>query len=302
MTRWRRRRPDPVVDGDRPAGGRGAARQEAGATEGRQFDERGVGMVEMAMLLLALTILFAMSIPIVDTLFNTTARINNTYANVSQQTIISTNLQRLIRSAVAPAPSPNPSTVAPVPAFLPGSITPTSMTFYTNVGDPNGPEKVTAGCTPASGGGACASPTSTFTVTITPAAAGTCPFAMNSTATCSWPSSGTRTIITVTNVTNGANSQPLFTFAYGTSPGPGQPVVLTTAPATTTGDSIFNACNAGTISQPFVNCLAGEIQDVTFDLQINGNTSQLHGGNQAEEDTGVFVLSSISMVYDPSVG
>ena len=271
------------------------------AARWRMVDEQGLSTVELAVALLTLGILLAMSIPIVDTLFNTTGRVTNTYNNIGGQLVLSTNLQRLIRSAVAPGPSP--SSGAPVPAFVPGSVTPTSMTFATNVGDPNGPELVTASCTPATGGGACASPTSTFTVTVTPAQAGTCPFsAADFTDHCQWPSSGARTIIRIGNVTNGPNGQPLFVFAYGASPGPGQPVALTTAPPTTAGDSVFNTCTQGTTSQPFASCLAGEIQSVTFDLQVNGDTSPQHGGAQAEEDTGVFALSSISTVYDPSVG
>ncbi len=273
---------------------RGATQQAA--ARGRPFDEQGLSTVELAVVLLTLGILLAMSIPIVDTLFNTTGRVTNTYNNIGGQLVLSTNLQRLIRSAVAPGPSP--SSGAPVPAFVPGSVTPTSMTFATNV-----PELVTASCTPAAAGGACASPTSTFTVTVTPAEAGTCPYsAADFTDRCQWPSSGTRTIISIGNVTNGPNGQPLFVFAYGASPGPGQPVALTTAPPTIAGDAVFNTCTQGTTSQPFANCLAGEIQSVTFDLQVNGDTSPLHGGAQAEEDTGVFALSSISTVYDPSVG
>ncbi len=92
-----------------------------------------------------------MTVPIVDTLFSTIARVNNTYINVNQLLPVSTNLQRFLRSAVEPGPTSNG---VPVPAFVTGSISPTSVTFYTNIGNTNGPAKIVASCassTPSTG-------------------------------------------------------------------------------------------------------------------------------------------------------
>ena len=106
-------------------------------------DEQGLTLVELMIALTTLLILFVMTIPIVDTLFSTIPRVNNTYINVNQLLPVSTNLQRFIRSAVEPGPT---SGGVPVPPFVTGSVTPTSVTFYTNIGDTNGPAKIVASC------------------------------------------------------------------------------------------------------------------------------------------------------------
>lgn len=270
------------------------------------------------MVLLTVGILLAISLPIVFTLMRTTSRVDVTYSNVDEQLWLSTNLQRLVRSAVAPTPSFKGS--APVPAFEPGSITPTSMTFTTNTGTANGPEQVTAECTPTPAHQKlCDTPTSTFTVTITSPVKTSCPHTSTTTVHhCTYTPAKTKPhhLVQATHVKNGANGQPLFVFAFGPVPASGQPMTTTTvcsAPGTpapcVSGDSATfdgpTSCKAAaayTPLAPFATCPPGEIETVNYDLQVNANTSRLNGGNQAEDDTGVFVLSSSSMLFDPSVG
>lgn len=291
-------------------------------------------MVEMMVVLLTFSILLAISLPIVSTLLRTTSRVDVTYSNVDQQLWLSTNLQRLVRSAVAPGPSF--SGHPPTTAFVPGSIAPTSMSFYANTGTKNGPDLVVASCKPTTTHPTlCLVPTSTFTVTITSPAPNTCPRTTNptdvrwttkngSTPYCTYtPKNGkgatSRELVQVTHVKNGANGKPLFVYSYGPAPTPGKPMKTTTVCAlhptpthtgctsTTTDGSVFSktkclAATPFTSLQPFANCPAGEIETVNYDLQINANTSTLNGGSQAEDDTGVFVLSSTSMLFDPAVG
>ncbi|MGH9088357.1 MAG: type II secretion system protein [Acidimicrobiales bacterium] len=280
----------------------------------RELDEQGVTMVEMLVVMLTLGILLAIALPIVTTLLRTTSRVDVTYANVDQQLWLSTNLQRLVRSAVAPDPSV--SDRPPVPAFVPGTITPTSMTFYSDVGTPNGPEEVKASCTPTSSDQTlCAAPTSTFTVAVTPATKSSCPTTSSSAKTCTWSSAKTHLLVQITHVKDGANHKPLFVYAYGPQATPGQPMATTTvcalsgAPsgcsstdATEFGTTTCKAETALTSLKPFATCPPGEIDSVSYDLQINANTSSLNGGNQAEDDTGIFLVSSTSMLFDPSVG
>lgn len=292
----------------------------------RQRDEEGATLVEMVVVMLVTAILLAISMPIVATLLRTTSRVDVTYSNVDQQLWLSTNLQRLVRSAVAPEPSF--SGHAPVPAFVPGSITPTSMSFSTNTGTANGPVLVQASCTAtASDHTLCAAPTSTFTVTMTAPVAGTCPRTTNpadvtTTTKCTYTTSkGAKRhlLVQVTHVKNGANGKPLFVFSYGPTPTPGKAMTTTTICAlrptpthatctsANTDTTVFGqtACKAATpftSLKPFTNCPTGQIETVNYDLQINANTSSLNGGNQAEDDTGVFVLSSTSVLFDPTVG
>lgn len=283
-------------------------------------------MVEMLVVMLTLAILLAISLPIVMTLLRTTSRVDVTYSNVDQQLWLSTNLQRLVRSAVAPEPSF--SGHVPVPAFVPGEMTPTSMSFYSNTGTANGPVLVQASCNKtASNATRCAAPTATFTVKITSPIAGTCPTTTNPstvspTTRCTYTvakGANSHQLVQITHVKNGANGKPLFVYAYGPAPTPGQPMKTTTicglqptpthtgCTAATTDAAIFSTttckpATSFTSLKPFVNCPSGEIETVNYDLQINANTSTLNGGNQAEDDTGVFVLSSASMLFDPTVG
>lgn len=315
-----------------PRGAVRLRRRAAGSARPGGRDDAGVTMVEMMVVLLTFSILLAISLPIVSTLLRTTSRVDVTYSNVDQQLWLSTNLQRLVRSAVAPAPSY--SGHAPTSAFVPGTITPTSMSFYTNAGTRNGPNLIVASCTAtATHPTLCAAPTSTFTVKITSPAPTTCPrttkpTVVHSTTTygssphCTYtPAKGakTRQLVQVTHVKNGANGSPLFVYSYGPAPTPGKPMTTTTICAlqptpthpgctsTTTDAAVFSkakclAATPFTSLKPFANCPAGEIETVNYDLQINANTSTLNGGSQAEDDTGVFVLSSTSMLFDPAVG
>ena len=282
-------------------------------------------MVEMMVVMLVTAILLAITMPIVATLLRTTSRVDVTYSNVDEQLWLSTNLQRLVRSAVAPDPTFSGN--VPVPAFVPGSITPTSMSFTTNTGTANGPVLIQASCTATvSNRTLCAAPTSTFTVKVTSPVATTCPRTTKptiaSTRHCTYATTkGAKShlLVQVTHVKNGANGQPLFVFSYGPAPTPGKAMTTTTVCAlhptpthptctsATTDTAVFSASNCKaatpfTSLKPFVNCPAGQIETVNYDLQINANTSTLNGGNQAEDDTGVFVLSSTSVLFDPVVG
>lgn len=281
-------------------------------------DERGTTMIEMLMVMLTLGILLGISLPIVATLLRTTSRVSTTYGNVDQQLWLSTNLQRLVRSAVATEPS---WATTSNPPFLVGKESATSMTFTTNVGATTGPEEVTAACTPTSSDTTrCAAPTATFTITVTPAKTGTCPRTATTHTACKWTTAKSHLLVRITHVKNGTEHRPLFIYTYDaytrthktstpvTVCGPAatpSPAGITTC--TTNDASAFSSCSGETAAHftslhPFVNCPVGEIAEVHYDLTINSNTSTLNGGNQAEDDTGVFEMSPTSMLFEPSVG
>lgn len=292
----------------------------------RPRGEEGVTLLEMMIVMVVTAILLAITLPIVTTLLRTTSRVDTTYSNVDEQLWLSTNLQRLVRSAVAAEPSFSGHT--PVPAFVPGTMTPTSMSFTTNTGTPDGPVLIQASCTTtASDATLCAAPTSTFTVKVTDPVANTCPRTTNPldvtpTTRCTYTTAhGAKShlLVEVAHVKNGAHKTPLFVFSYGPAPTPGHPMTTTTicalhptptqptctatgTDATVFGTSNCKAATTFTSLKPFVNCPAGQIEKVNYDLQINGNTSTLNGGSQAEDDTGVFMLSSTSPLFEPSVG
>lgn len=285
-------------------------------------DEAGVTLVELAIATFTLLILFAMTIPIVDTLFSTVARVNNTYINVNQLLPVSTNLQRFVRSAVDPGPT---SGGVPVPAFVTGAVSPTSMTFYTNIGDTNGPAKIVASCastTPTTGlcnaGGV-------FTVTEAKANSGTCPPAGT---TCTWGAA--HGLISVAGVSNAADNQPLFEYTlllttstitgttYTTSlvgsasscvpaspNSPANPYSASVGSCLYTADTTtFSACTStgSTSGNVLANCPGAEVYAVTIDLQVNGVSTGRTAGGPSEDNSIVYLLSPVSSQYQPMVG
>ena len=292
------------------------ARQTRERTAAR--DEAGLTLVELSVATATLLILFAMTVPIVDTLFSTIARVNNTYTNVNQLLPVSTNLQRFFRSAVEPGPT---SAGVPDPAFVPGSISPTSVTFYTNIGDPNGPAKIVASCPSVSNptSGVC-DPGSTFTVTEATATAGTCP--PTGTNPCTWNSP--HTLITVNGVSNSTDNAPLFIYTELINTANPSGTTSTTSPVLsgscasdpvgsaglaacylTSDNSAFGVgdCTAtgSTTGNVLANCQAAEIYAITIDLQVNGVSTGRTAGGQSEDDSTVYLLSPVSSYYQPMV-
>lgn len=282
--------------------------------------DEGFTLLESLIAVLVLAVLLVVTVPIVSTVMQTTSRVNATYSNVDEQLWLSTNLQRLLRAAVAPAPSFDGSTAVtpPVTPFELGKITPTSLTFFANTGTANGPEEVTASCTQTTTHTTLCAPTATFTLMLIPAKSGTCPFSETTTSThCTWPSTSEKRLLSLTHVTNGdsASAAPLFTYTYGTTTvcSSGLPSGCTGSDAVTFSSAKCLANKTGTTvtaSKPFAKCPAGEIDDVSVDLKFNvrvtkttkSQTTSQTGGFQAETASGTFVMSSTSDIYSPAVG
>ncbi|HXQ18152.1 MAG TPA: type II secretion system protein [Acidimicrobiales bacterium] len=307
------------------------------ARELGEGSEAGFTLVEILVTVGIFTVLLAMSIPIVSTFMDASTRINNTYSNVNQLLPVSTNLQRLIRSAVAPAPTsfaniPTPAfgVYSPTTGALISTVSPTSLTFFANIGDSNGPAKIVASCTPNGTTGNCAYP-GTFTVTEAKATTNpsthtdTCPFDGDNTNTCYY---GTPfTLLTVTGVTNGLNSVPLFTYMLlvttTTTSSNGTQTTTSTSvnvdganptPATAYKEDLtqdgpnangyFTSCLASTTTTNLENnCAAAEIESVTIDLQVNTTASNSRlGGGQEEDQSTIYLLSTKSSVFQQEVG
>lgn len=254
----------------------------------REVDERGYSLAELSIVLLLLGLLFATVAPILVTMTNVTFQVNDTYANENQLLPVSTNLQRLIRSAVSPGPAL--ASGQPIPAFgvyyptnVAGNanttapytaISATSMTFFSNIGDPNGPALIVAQLNTS---------TQTLTVSITRADANTCP-GVNASPVgngCTWGQSAataTRTLFTVQHVVN--TTAFTYNLDSGTTPN-------------------FTKCTDTAPPNPATNCDAAQILNVGVDVQVNTNVSH---GSQAEDITVVYQLSGYSQAYDPAVG
>ena len=284
------------------------ARRNPDAWSGR--DETGLTLVEISIATATLLILFAMTVPIIDTLFSTLARVNNTYVNVNQLLPVSTNLQRFLRSAVEPGPTS--SSGVPVPAFVSGSILPTSVTFYTNVGNANGPAEITASCTSSTPSSGLCNAGGVFTVTEALPTSGSCPGTGTGSA-CTYGIA--HQLITVDGVSNANDSAPLFMYTLLENTATSSGVTSTTSevgsgcsPAPgcyyTNDSSTFATCTStnSTTGNVLANCPAAEIYAITIDLQVNGVSTGRTAGGQSEDDSTVYLLSPESDNYQPMVG
>lgn len=285
----------------------------------RGRSERGFSLLELIVALTIFGLLIGTAVTVVSTLNQTTSRVNTTYSNVNEQLWLATNLQRLVRSAVAPAPSF--AGKVPVPAFTKTTLpSATSMTFTTNLGTKNGPVKVKASCTKTPthttycAAGSKTKAKASLTVTLSRPKAGTCPTSTTSTATCTW---GTpQTLFKLPNLMNGTNKQVLFVFGWHTSTTAKTVSVHTICAGTMTPTktnctnthdlTTFKTCAAAATGKPtYSSCKVGDIDSVTYNVEINAKTSTLYplnGATQAEDDTGIFTLSPTSALYNPTVG
>jgi hypothetical protein len=252
--------------------------------------------------------------------------VNDTYKNTNQLLPLSTNLQRLIRSAVQPQPIS--SSGVPTPPFgiysggnlQSNSISSTTLTFFSNIGDTNGPAQIIAcfvsspSTFPSNPAQCSTTPTSTFVVTQTRANPNTCPVASNPNGTCTWSAGATnptRPLIVVTGVTNGGAG--VFQYAIlqtSTSVTVGSGASTTTTSWPTVTSTTFNTCTANptstvgsvTTSSPLAKCPAAEIQKVTVDLQINNNSTTNRPAGGSEDSSVVYLLSPVSSNYSLAVG
>lgn len=308
-------------DGRSSGSGDGGERRGGGSPWIRHVQgDDGFSLVELMVVLLALSVLLVISIPVVTTVFQTSSRIDQTYTNINDQLLLSTNLQRLLRAAVAPGSSYDGATQTatnpPVTPFEIGHITPTSLTFYANTGTANGPGEVTASCTQTLTHTTLCAPTATFTLTLIPAKATSCP--QNETTTthhCTWPTASAHLLVQVAHVTNsdGSTPQPLFTYAYGSKTvcSDGLPAGICTGTDSTTFSSSHCSVDlSNPTGAPFATCPAGEINEVfyvlKFDVKVTPHTkaksTAQYGGYVAKTVSGTFVMSSTSVLYSPAVG
>jgi hypothetical protein len=257
-------------------------------------NDEGLTLIELLISAIVFVTVGTLVTVSLDTFLNVSNVVHTSYANTQQILPVSTNVQRLIRSEVEPAPTLT-STSPPVPPFAVGTLTTTSATFYANVGVAGRPAKVFAGLTTANG---TPSPTgTTFTVTDILADAGSCPLSVSSIATCTFNPNNSKRVASITNVINStwplsASPTPVFTYTLLNNAGI-QTIVSGSSIATT-----FTTCTYS--SNLVTSCPYDTVQGVEIDLVIRAPGSKLLA--PAEDDTIVYRLSSTSYLYSPTVG
>jgi hypothetical protein len=211
-------------------------------------------MVSMSVFLVLITITF----PVLNTFFSVDNSVTQTVTSVNQILPATTTLERYLRSAVQPAPA----TVVtaglpgiPVPMFAPVSAAstfqmfPNAVTFYSNVGDANGPEQVV---------GTTSGPVKglyTLTLTAQQADINTCPgsgSSMSATAgaTCKYTLNPKKIIAVINSITNGsaADTNPIFQYSINanTDGTPAYPLSTTAAQGWTCTSA--TACNPANLT------------------------------------------------------
>ncbi len=280
----------------------------------RRLRDRGVGeagltLVELLVAMALLGLLMAIVSTSVDAYVGASNTVSSSYQATDQLLPSTVVIQRLIRAEVEPAPTPaatpaNPFPT-PTPAFVPSSLTPTSMTFTSNVGNPNGPDLVTMSTAASTPCGHCQYPTTSFTVTETAPAPGTCPGVSSGTA-CSWTGT-TKTVVDVLDVA--VTGSPVFTYFVQdcsnsvpvTNPSATfDPSSTTTVDVTACAPSTQTATTTGPCTGSVdlaESCPADAIQSVEVDLPV-----EVPGAPLQATDFTVYRMSSTSYLYNPLVG
>lgn len=251
--------------------------------------------------LLIFSLLMTATMVTMTNVLGITYQTSATQTETRQVINLGTTLDRLIRSEVEPGPAVSG---VPDPGFSPAATSTSSMTFYTDTGDPNGPALVVAAESttpnPCTGGG-CNIPTYTFTVTETAATPGTCPTTAGGGAGCTYLTLPARQIVAIHHLSN-TPTQPIFTYTVlhtdGTTTTPTPTQITTASP-----NGYFDPCGPG--PDPATTCPADAIQSVEFSFllydqaapHIAPGTSGITG-----YDTTVYRSSSTSYQYSQDVG
>ena len=247
----------------------------------------------MTELLVVLIVFGILSTAVMITMTNTLGIVNQTsatYTGANQVLNLSTTLERLVRSEVEPGPPSATTPPTPVPGFAVNGENTNSLTFFSDIGNPNGPAQIVAAessvansCT-----GKCPIPTYSFTVTETIPTANTCPPIGSG---CVYASANAKRVVGINDVANNyvANplAAPIFTYTILTL---GVPPTITPPAQLTSG--FFSTCNSS-------GCPSDTIQSVKFDFFIYAQGAPLP---PAEYQTTAYRLSSASYQYSPAVG
>jgi prepilin-type N-terminal cleavage/methylation domain-containing protein len=236
--------------------------------------ESGLTLIELLVAMMVTAILLTVTLPVINAFVMAGDKVESTYAAVDQILPLSATLPRFLRSAVEPAPSvagvPVPPFVVTTSALTPVNYGPYVMSFYSNVGDSNGPARIKVTVT-----GSVAP--YTLKMTETPANAGSCPGVNPPPATtCTYSATPLKLLATVNNLVNGPGSgTPIFTYSTPNT-GIGTSLPQDSTPFITTSTN----CGIGSTT-----CLADQINYVTVTLQ-----AQIRGAPKSTISSSLFLL------------
>jgi len=260
-------------------------------------DEKGVTLIELMIAMLLSSILIGVATVFLSTFFKTENNVNGTYKNLNQILPVSTTFQRLLRSAVSPAPTqPGQSPTPPFGVYATQreegtTITDSSLTFFTNTGTPNGPTKVVARVLMTINDLGERAWGNTLTVWLIPPMANTCPRATTTSIHhCAWTTARKKQLFRVDGVFNAPPSASMFTY-FLTPTNPNTPPQKISEPPATE----FATCTP-------TACPAGHIESISVNLKVSTTNSAINKSNQADDENLTYAMSATSQAYSPEVG
>lgn len=186
--------------------------------QARHAAEAGFTLVETALTCLVLAIALTTALPLSSMILHVGTDTQNTYSAVDQLVLASESITRYVHEAVANAAGGAP--------FV--SASSNAAVFYANLGNSNGPVKVTAQVATTGG-------VRTFKLILTPPTPGTCPTPGSPNGTCAYGASPDGMVL-ISYLSNGTGGSPVFTYTVqggGSCAGPppsGSPPNYLTAP------------------------------------------------------------------------
>lgn len=154
----------------------------------RSHDDAGFTLVEMVVTVALIGVVLGMTTPIVTMYFNLNGDVSGTYTAMNQVILASEEITQYMHEAVAPCPSGTTATGCSTVPF--GASTQSSLTFYANTNNVNGPSEVVLAVTGT-----------TLTAKVYKATASTCPFNGSTTTACTYTGSP-HLLTTVTGLSN----------------------------------------------------------------------------------------------------
>jgi prepilin-type N-terminal cleavage/methylation domain-containing protein len=162
--------------------------------------ESGFTLVEIMITVAILGVVLAITAPLVTAFYDVNGDVQQSFTATNDLVLASESITQYLHEAVAPCPTG--STKCSTTAFSSASSpTATSLTFYANTGNANGPVEVVITTTGTTMSGVIYNPT-----------AGTCPFNGSLTTGCTYanPSHALVTVPDLTNVTS--ITSPMFSY------------------------------------------------------------------------------------------
>ena len=117
-----------------------ATERDLGSFHARRNGEDGFTLIEMTLTISILAVVFIMTIPIVMMYFHLNNDVQQTYAATNQVILASEEITQYMHEAVAPCPSGSTHAGCSTVPF--GASTQSSLTFWANTNNTNGPSEV----------------------------------------------------------------------------------------------------------------------------------------------------------------